>query len=151
MTLDELLALLPDNDTGDIGADDLRTIVQELYIAAHTIFATYAFNWSTDQTPPTGKVSLNADWSTSSVLCHVSETTANGVNTPFGWADELASVQFTLGGQNGVRMTGNVSGVSVDQGTYRDVPVTISSATGTPANNQLLTLALVVVPSEGTL
>jgi hypothetical protein len=31
MTLQELLALLPDNTTGDIGADDLRTIVTELF------------------------------------------------------------------------------------------------------------------------
>jgi len=151
MNLDEMLALLPDNDTGEIGADDLRTIVTELYIAAHTIFQTYAFNWSTDPTPPTGKIAMNAGWSTDSVLVHVNETTANGVNTPFGFADELNSVQFTLGGQNGVRMNGHVTGVSVDQGAYRDVPVTIESITGTPSNNQLLTLALVVVPSQGVL
>lgn len=31
MTLDELLALLPDNQHGDISASDLRTIVTELY------------------------------------------------------------------------------------------------------------------------
>lgn len=31
MTLDELLALLPDNTNGDITAADLRTIVSELY------------------------------------------------------------------------------------------------------------------------
>lgn len=31
MTLDELLALLPDNESGDITAADLRTIVTELY------------------------------------------------------------------------------------------------------------------------
>ena len=35
MTLEELLALLPDNATGDIGADDMRTIVTDLYNAAH--------------------------------------------------------------------------------------------------------------------
>jgi hypothetical protein len=31
MTLDELLALLPDNTAGEIGADDMRTITTELY------------------------------------------------------------------------------------------------------------------------
>lgn len=31
MTLDELLALLADNDTGDIDAADLRTCVTELW------------------------------------------------------------------------------------------------------------------------
>lgn len=31
MTLAELLALLPDNTTGDIGADDMRTVTTELY------------------------------------------------------------------------------------------------------------------------
>lgn len=31
MTLDEMLALLPDNTTGEIGADDLRTIVTEIW------------------------------------------------------------------------------------------------------------------------
>ena len=33
MTLDELLALLPDNTTGAIDAVDLRTIVTELFNA----------------------------------------------------------------------------------------------------------------------
>lgn len=37
MTLEELLALLPDNDTGDIDAADLRTIVTELATATATV------------------------------------------------------------------------------------------------------------------
>ena len=31
MTLEELLALLPDNTTGEIDAADLRTVVTELF------------------------------------------------------------------------------------------------------------------------
>jgi hypothetical protein len=37
-TLNELLALFPDNDTGDIGADDLRTAVTELWSAAYEYY-----------------------------------------------------------------------------------------------------------------
>jgi hypothetical protein len=33
VTLEELLALLPDNTTGDIDAADMRTVVTELYNA----------------------------------------------------------------------------------------------------------------------
>lgn len=37
--LDDMLALLPDNTSGDIGADDLRTVVTDLYNAAQPIDA----------------------------------------------------------------------------------------------------------------
>jgi hypothetical protein len=36
--LDELLALLPDNTTGQISAADMRTIVTDLYQAAHPLY-----------------------------------------------------------------------------------------------------------------
>jgi hypothetical protein len=39
VTLDELLALLPDNSTGQISAADMRTIVTELYNDANPKFA----------------------------------------------------------------------------------------------------------------
>src|SRR5262245_52811150 len=39
MTLAELLALLPDNNTGDIDAADLRTIVTELFDNTATVLA----------------------------------------------------------------------------------------------------------------
>ena len=38
MTLDDLLALLPDNSTGEISAADMRTIVTDLYNAAHPLY-----------------------------------------------------------------------------------------------------------------
>lgn len=37
MTLEELLALLPDNGTGEISAADMRTIVTELYSYTTTV------------------------------------------------------------------------------------------------------------------
>ena len=38
MTLDDLLALLPDNTTGAISAADMRTIVTELYNDANPAY-----------------------------------------------------------------------------------------------------------------
>ena len=43
MTLDELLALLPDNDSGQISAADMRTIITALYDHRHTL----EDNWET--------------------------------------------------------------------------------------------------------
>ena len=48
MTLAELLALIPDNDTGAIDADDLRTIVTGLYNQPKLSFFT---RWSYQATP----------------------------------------------------------------------------------------------------
>ena len=46
MTLDEMLALLPDNQTGDIDAADLRTIVTELFNDTAAL-QTAVGNWAT--------------------------------------------------------------------------------------------------------
>lgn len=53
-TLDELLALLPDNDTGEIDAVDLRTIVTALWDrAGTTVGGTWKYSPDTDGTPQT--------------------------------------------------------------------------------------------------
>lgn len=44
MTLEELLALLPDNTTGQIDAADLRTIVTELFDKTATLAAVVEAN-----------------------------------------------------------------------------------------------------------
>ena len=62
MTLDDLLALLPDNTTGQISAADMRTIVTELYNDANPAYvnvvnqgpATLAANAAWTAVPGTG-------------------------------------------------------------------------------------------------
>jgi hypothetical protein len=52
-TLDELLALLPDNTTGKIDAADLRTIVTELW-DRQFVYNSYSWQYSNSALPPTG-------------------------------------------------------------------------------------------------
>jgi hypothetical protein len=65
MTLSELLALLPDNTTGQIGADDMRTITTELFNAiqavqdTNALTATWQFNTTPYMAPPDGQFSTD--------------------------------------------------------------------------------------------
>jgi hypothetical protein len=143
VTLDELLALLPDNDTGDISAADLRTIVTDLYEAAHTWGTQYAYNWSTDQTPGNGKISKSNGWTAADGILHVADLSAGGLT--FGTAlldgGRVSALILTA---PGIAMQMKPLDVSVDQGVYRDIPVSVDKASMVaPSNNDLITLTVV--------
>lgn len=148
-TLDDLLALLPDNTSGDISAADLRTIVTELYNDANTRSESYAYDFTTDVTPATGKVATDQGWQMSVTTLLLNETTGDGMVFPIVLLDRLAvedRARLILA-MPGSSMTMTVTGQSVDQGTYRSIPVTPTKLVGVaPANNALMTLALVVLP-----
>lgn len=77
MTLAELLALLPDNTTGDIGADDMRTITTELY-----------------NQPAGGGVAVDPIWDTKGDLA-VATAADVAVKLPVGTDTQVLTVDST--------------------------------------------------------
>jgi len=146
MTLDELLALLPDNTTGEISPADMRTIVTDLYHAAHSASDAYAYRWATSGPPGSGHVTMDQPWQTFATKIVISETTNDGITPSFGAIDSAVAARVWITGAGGVELVANVTGPSVDLGTYREIPVAVQSITGAqPANNVDVTLSLVVV------
>lgn len=144
MTLDDLLALLPDNSSGQISAADLRTVVTELWAQARQAAETLAYQWAAGSTAPTsGRISTDT-WSSSATLVYINETAGDGQVLGFAALDTLPS-ELVLAGAAGGRMRARVAGPSVDQGTYRTVPIQVLELAGAaPANNEQLTVATVV-------
>jgi hypothetical protein len=130
MTLAELLALLPDNTTGDIDAADLRTIVTELYNASNQVAQVFGYLWVTGSAPASGKVSTDVPWGQTPTLLQISETTDDGQNLVFTLFDTLTDARVILAGANGGVLYADVTGPSVDQGSYREIPITVTSNTG---------------------
>ena len=142
MTLDELLALLPDNDTGDIGADDLRTVVTELYQAAHTHLILEPYQYTNSATPAAGKI--NIIWDMTATSLNVAEAASSGTQLPFEVIDSNQTNRFNLSNADDTLLIrGTITDVCVDNGTYRTWPVTLDEVRGsTPGNNLTLTFAV---------
>src|SRR5262245_52358321 len=146
MTLDEMLALLPDNTTGEISPADMRTIVTDLYHAAHSASAAYAYRWSTSSPPGAGHVTFDQPWQTFATKALISETTDDGITPSFGAIDSAAAARVWITTATGDQLVADVTGPSVDMGNYREVPIAVQSITGQqPPNNGAVTLSLVVV------
>lgn len=145
-TLAELLDLLPDNTTGAIGADDLRTITTELYHIAASANTALPYQWTTNLAPPSGKVTLNQGWATLSNAVLISETANDGTVVGFMVLDNSVGSRVYLTGKTGGKLTANVTGPSVDMGTYRSVPVSVIEVIGTtPAGNDDITVTFLAV------
>src|SRR5262245_20023038 len=147
MTLDEMLALLPDNTTGEISPADLRAIVTDLYDAAHTTGDAYAYKWSTSGSAPnTGYVTLDQPWQTFASKALVSETTADGIALGFGVLDAAVASRVWVTNAAGAKLIADVTGPSVDQGPYREIPIHVTSlVAGPPANNGAVTVTFAAV------
>src|SRR5262245_20502386 len=147
MTLDEMLALLADNTTGAIGADDMRAIVTDLYNAAHSVGDSYAYRWSTSGTAPaTGHVTMDQPWQTFATKVLVSEPTEDGIGPAFTTVDTAAAAKCWITTASGSKLEANITGPSVDLGTYREVPIQVVSITGPqPANNANVTTTLAAI------
>jgi hypothetical protein len=106
MTLDELLALLPDNNTGAITPADMRTIVTELYNAAH---------------PPYQNV---VNQGPANLVTHATWTPVPGTG-PFNYiiADDNTVVQFILSLNADTLANGNQVQVGLDISGATVVPV----------------------------
>jgi hypothetical protein len=147
MSLEELLALLPDNNSGAIDAADLRTIVTELFYAANTYAQTFSYTWSTTGgTPSTGKVVTdNQAWDATVSAIWINETTSDGYALVFGLFDASSGGQIWLSGANGGSLHTTIAGPSVDAGAYRTIPVTPDSWNGPiPVNNEKVTVTVLV-------
>jgi len=139
MTLDDLLALLPDEPDGNISAADMRVIVEELFKTAHTVVTRLAFEYSTDTTPPTGKITV-PNWGLTATGLILSEMTSDGEPVPFGMLNtETMPADFVLGAAGSALMRGQITAIPIDAGAYRTAAITVSEALTEPAANAPLT------------
>lgn len=137
MTLDELLALLPDNDSGEISAADLRTIVTELHTVANTGWNSYAYKWSTTTNLGSGQV--NCDWAVGQTTLHIHKTSSNEILFP---DLEISRIRLHTTASS-LKM--NVIGPTVDQGSSYDIPADVTELSGAvPANNATITVVVAV-------
>jgi hypothetical protein len=146
VTLDEMLALLPDNTTGEITPADMRAIVSGLYEAAHTTGNAYAYRWTDDQSPPTGQVTMDQPWQIFATKLLISETSDDGTALPVGLLNDAAVARVWLTTAAGSRLEADVTGPAADLGDYRDVPIGVLSVVGPGPNaGNPLTVSVVVV------
>jgi hypothetical protein len=131
-TLDDLLALLPDNDTGEITASDLRTIVTELWHQASIYGNSYLFKWDMNPPPSAGQITMDQPWQMFATKILVSATTNDGLTLTFDLLDNSTETKFLLATKAGGKLQATATGPSVDFGSYREVPVTVTSMSGTP-------------------
>lgn len=147
MTLDDLLALLPDNNTGEISAADMRTIVTELFKLAGHVDQVFAFDWiAADPSPNAGKATTDAGWTTAATKLVISETTSDGATLLFSMVDGGTASKVWIDGAAGGRLAAVVTGPSVDMGAYREIPIQVESATNpAPGNNERLNVSFVAL------
>jgi hypothetical protein len=147
LTLDEMLLLLPDNTTGLISAGDMRAIVTDLYQAANSVSNAYTFKWSNAGTAPAaGHVTMDVPWLTSATKVLVSETADDGTVLSFATLDSAVAARVWITTASGQKLTANITGVSIDVGTYRELPIQVVSIAGAqPANNAAVTVSLIAV------
>jgi hypothetical protein len=147
MTLDELLALIPDNDEGQIDADDLQTIVTELFNrAGNTMGQAFAYKWTTTATPPSGRIRTDTPWDMSATKLWVSEIADDGASPTFNiLGDANALARIWVATTNGTKLVADVTGPAIDLGTYREIPIAVIEVIGpAPANNDPVTVTAVV-------
>jgi hypothetical protein len=147
MTLDEMLALLPDNSTGQISAADLRSIVTDMYHLAASLGQAFSYVWETSDTSPgSGKVTMDQPWQSSASQLYISETTQDGAVLTFAGVDNAFEAQIWVNNATGSSVRAKVTGPSVDLGSYRQIPISVMSVTGaSPANNEKVSVSIVTV------
>lgn len=163
MTLDELLALLPDNTTGEISAADFRTIVTELYnrdeeqngrltalesSAGEIAFSgIWQYNPQVGSVPQAMQVSLNASPITQATWARFWFTDLNNKDMRnFLLTASKIYVQQESDGANWAYY--NVTGAATDLGNYIEVPIEVSSAYGSSMASQWQrVLAVITMPS----
>jgi hypothetical protein len=147
MTLDELLALLPDNETGMISAADMRVIVTDLYEASHSSAESSVLRWDTSgSAPASGRVTMDQPWNVTATKVLVSETADDGRVLAFGVMDTAQQARLWITTAGGAKLVADVTGPSTDLGSYREVPIVVESIAGNqPAMNAVVTVTIFVV------
>lgn len=144
MNLDEMLARLPDNTTGEIGADDLRAIVSGLYeFAAAALVVGY--KWNKADTPGAQQAAVTPDWALGPSSLMLAKEAASAT-TP-SWdhiAEALLPGHYLRVRQNGTPAThfvAQITGARTDAGDWFAVPVDIVEIDGVePVNGTDMTV-----------
>lgn len=145
-TLDDLLALLPDNETGQITAADLRTVVSELWVHSY-LAEEFAYNYSNTIPPSSGNIHVNV-WSTAVATIDISDTSVNSQQLATALLDNPGTlVRLRNTNPSGVMFAKVTAPATVGSGN-RTLHVAGLSATGSaPTGN---TKVSVTVLSEYT-
>lgn len=165
MTLEELLALLPDNTTGAIDAEDLRVIVAELYkkdaeLEARVIAVeasggeisadgVWQFNPIPGSTPQSMQLSVDqlpitsATWARFWPIDLENQDMRNFLTT----AKKIYTQQ-----ENDARNWAyyNVTGTPTDNGTYIQVPISLISFSGSSTASQWQRVLIVLTMPSAT-
>lgn len=138
--LDDLLALLPDNDTGQISANDLRTIVTSLW--AHTwVGEQYPYLFSTSATPPKGAVNTPV-WTTAITTLNVSDQATDNTNLGYGRLDVPGTLIRVHSTATQVLIAEIVAPATINSG-WRTLHVRGASAIGAaPADKSQVTITV---------
>jgi hypothetical protein len=106
----------------------------------------FGYLWqSSGVAPGAGKAGLTPPWSLSSATLVISETTESGQNLVFSLLDD-STARLVISGAGGGVLHADVTGPSVDQGSYREVPITVTSVAGlAPINNEKVTVTILAV------
>lgn len=145
MTLDEMLALLPDNDTGQISAADMRAIVTDLHALSSSFAQVFSYQWEfgPPAAPGTGEAVVGPAWGLTADTLYLSMTALDGHELSFGVIDVAAEVNVWVVNATGSRLVATVTGPSVDLGDYRTLPIAVGSVTGPiPDDGTPVTVAL---------
>lgn len=166
-TLDDLLALLPDNSSGAIDADDLRTIVSELWGGTASLEARlialeastgeisydgiWQFNPQVGAVPQAMQVSLNTDLIIDATWARYWKTDlTNQDMSNFIETATKIYVQAETDSANWAYY--DVTGPAVDNGSWIEVPIAVKTFQGSSASSEwqrVLTVFTMPSPAVG--
>jgi hypothetical protein len=139
MTLDEMLALLPDNSAGEISASDLREIVSglwEVLVDASVRSAAYKYTKTLGLTP--GQVGLQPAWVDTANVLQVSDSVTSGAVPPLDlWTEgDPTGMRGRLRGVTdpGVAVEFLITGPATLITNGRTLPIHIESIPSTVSN-----------------
>jgi hypothetical protein len=165
VTLEELLALLPDNTTGAIDAEDLRVIVAELYT-----------QWASNEARITaveasgGEISADGVWQFNPIAGAVPQSMQLSVDvipiTDASWVRfwpvdlnnqdmrnfiTTAKKVYTQQENDGANWAYyNVTGPATDNGTYVQLPIELISSSGSSTTSQWQRVLIVLTMPSAT-
>jgi hypothetical protein len=163
MTLEELLALLPDNTTGAIDASDLRAIVTELYNISGSLEARIV-----SVEASAGEISYNGIWQFNPIEGAVPQSMQLSVDqvpiTDATWARFwpvdltnqdmrnflTTATKLYVQQENDARNWAyyDVTGAATDNGSYVQVPIALQSFSGSSSASQWQrVLVIMTMPS----
>lgn len=139
MTLDDLLALLPDNDTGAISAADMRTVVTGLWERIDAMaFRSVQYQWTTNLNVSDGQVTVG--WGVGAAMLNIAKRDKGGNEAAWDllFPDTALGTKLRLRNIDvpGPYATMHVTDSATDQGDSWAVPVTVDVVNGAaPAGN----------------